>query len=75
MLTAMRLVVPMSERDHEAAQAFVHAMLLERQQALASDHPMVELFWERFDYIVGSEPPGVPNPIDHSRTAEIIAMR
>jgi len=74
MLTALRIVLPISGGDHDQAQAFIHAMLLERQQALASDHPMVELFWERFDYIVGSEPPGVPSPIDHSRTAGVIAV-
>ena len=74
MLDAMRIVLPIGDTDASQARTFIHAMLLERQLAIASDHPMVELFWERFDYIAGNEPTGVPNPIDHSRNAELIAV-
>jgi hypothetical protein len=74
MLDCLRLIVPFGDRDHQAGRALIDAMLLERQIAIQSDHPTVELFWERFDYLVASEPAGVPNPIDHSRNAATIAI-
>jgi len=74
MLDALATVVPIQSRDHQAARQLIERMLLERQRAIAGDHPMVELFWERFDYIQGCEPPGFSSPIDHSRNPDVIAV-
>lgn len=74
MLAALRLLVPIRDVDHDAARALIDTMLLERQAAIQSDHPVVELFWERFDYIQATEAPGAGTPIDHSRNPAVIAV-
>ena len=75
MLDAMRIVVG-ALTDHQVAEAhaFVLTMLEERQRAVESDHPNVELFWERFDHIRSIEPDGCERPIDHSRNPEVFAI-
>ncbi|CAN5865604.1 toprim domain-containing protein [soil metagenome] len=75
MLDAMRLVITnISNRDVEDAHAFILTMLEERQRTVESDHPFVELFWERVDYIAANEPPSPERPINHSRTTEFFAV-
>lgn len=75
MLDAMRLVLRnLSDGDADEAHALITTMLEERQRAVESDHPHVDLFWERFDYIRALEGPNVERPIDHSRTPDVHAV-
>lgn len=78
MLDAMRLVVTnLSAADVAETHAFILGMLDERQRTIETDHPHVQLFWERFDYMVAREAGMTPppeNPIDHSRNPEFIAI-
>lgn len=48
---ALRHVVPLSDEQHEAMQACVVQMALERQQAINQDHPIVSEFWDTFEYL------------------------
>lgn len=75
MFDAMQIVVKnippaVAAETHD----FFRAMLAERQRLTENDHPAVEIFWERFDWIVAQEPEGVTNPIDHSRNLDVIAI-
>jgi hypothetical protein len=75
MLDAMRLVVTnLTDFQVEQAQAFVLTMLEERQRAVETDHPHVEWFWERFDYL--NNPVNSTNtaPLDHSRSPDVHAI-
>ncbi|RDE04669.1 toprim domain-containing protein [Sphingomonas aracearum] len=75
MLDAMLLVVTnLSARQVADAQAFILTMLEERQRAVESDHPHVELFWERFDHIQSLETQATERPIDLSRAREVHAI-
>lgn len=75
MLDAMRLVVGnLTDAQVATAHAFILTMLEERQRAVESDHPHVELFWERFDFIRAGEGLNPERPIDHSKNAEVIAI-
>lgn len=75
MLDAMRLVVTnLHDRDVDETHALILQMLEERQRAVESDHPHVEWFWERVDYFAANEPLHADRPINHSRTAEVIAI-
>ncbi|MDR6135730.1 hypothetical protein QE361_002725 [Sphingomonas sp. SORGH_AS802] len=75
MLDAMRCVVTnLSDEVVDQAHRFILTMLEERQRAVESDHPHVELFWERFDYIRSIEGDHPDKPIDHSRTADVHAV-
>lgn len=59
---ALRLVVPIDEEQHEALQAQITLMAQERQQAINADHPVVQEFWETFEFLdEGSA------PLNHSR--------
>lgn len=75
MLDAMRCVVTnLSDRDVGEAHDMILTMLEQRQRAVESDHPFVELFWERIDYIMANEGPAPERPINHSRTGDVIAI-
>lgn len=75
MLDAMQLVIRNLRADQvREAHDFILTMLADRQRTVETDHPHVELFWERFDYIVSREPPGPDHPIDHSRDPGVIAV-
>ncbi|MBB3877925.1 toprim domain-containing protein [Sphingomonas pseudosanguinis] len=75
MLDAMRLVVTnLTDAQMEEAHQFIGTMLQERQRAVESDHPHVELFWERFDHMRSIEAAQTDKPIDHSRTPDVIAI-
>lgn len=59
---ALRLLVPMSDEQHEALQLQVAEMAEERQQAINADHPIVSEFWETFEFLDEGN-----YPLNHSR--------
>lgn len=71
LLDALRLVVPLSDRQHQATQRELTAMALVRQSAVNADPSEVAEFWEVFDYLQSlSEDPVV----DHSKKPDLIAI-
>ncbi|WP_376780923.1 toprim domain-containing protein [Stutzerimonas nitrititolerans] len=71
LLDALRLVVPLSDRQHQATQRELTAMALVRQNAVNADPAEVAEFWEVFDYLQSlSEDPVV----DHSKKPDLIAI-
>lgn len=75
MLDALRIVVTnLTDRDTAEAHTLIRTMLEQRQRAVESDHPFVELFWDRFDYIAANEGDTPTQPIDHSRTDDVFAI-
>lgn len=74
MLDAMLIVVPtLAKNDVEAAHALIRTMLHERHAAVSADHPYVQLFWERFDYL-NENRFNKDKPINHSRNEAIVAI-
>lgn len=59
---ALRHVAPLSDEQLAALHAQITDMAVERQQAINSDHPMVQEFWEAFDYLDSGNA-----PLNHSR--------
>ena len=51
MLDCLRLVTPMSEGQFNDAREMILDMAVERQKACSDDHPIVEQFWEIYEYI------------------------
>ncbi|NNT92972.1 toprim domain-containing protein [Stutzerimonas nitrititolerans] len=71
LLDALRLVVPLTDRQHQATQRELTAMALVRQSAVNADPAEVAEFWEVFDYLQSlSEDPVV----DHSKKPDLIAI-
>ncbi len=55
----------------EPAREMLQTMAKERQEAVNADHPMVQEFWEAFDYIEGKE--GIAT-LNHSPKDNLIAV-
>ncbi|WP_312958809.1 toprim domain-containing protein [Stutzerimonas nitrititolerans] len=71
LLDALRLVVPLTDRQHQATQRELTAMALVRQNAVNADPAEVAEFWEVFDYLqsLSDEP-----VVDHSKKPDLIAI-
>lgn len=71
LVDALRLVVPLTDAQHQAAQDELQAMALARQNAINADPSEVAEFWEVYDYLESlSEEPVV----NHSKRPELIAI-
>lgn len=79
MAQVMRRLVPITDEQFALVQQQLLAMTRERQQSINADHPLVQEFWEAFDYLNGlpmatpSGPKDLPR-LDHSRDLQQIAV-
>ena len=76
---AMYPLMRMSEAQFEAVRSQIVAMAQERQRAISADHPLVQEFWEAFDYLDTIPKPSVGGPVhvprlNHSRDKALIAV-
>lgn len=76
---ALRLVLKLTEEQFAQVRAQIVTMACERQQAINADHPLVQEFWEAFDYLDGLGTNTVhgfdSRPVlNHSRDGELIAV-
>lgn len=69
-LTAMRCILPLSDGLHRAGLEFIAEMTRQRQLVTSSEHPVVEKFWQIFDYLTEIEPDTIERPLNNSRKAE-----
>lgn len=69
---ALRLVVKMTDVQHQAAINELSAMAVARQVVVNDDHPMVQEFWEAFDYLNGDDE-AAPR-LNHSSNNDEIAV-
>ncbi|MGE6256273.1 bifunctional DNA primase/helicase, partial [Stutzerimonas stutzeri] len=71
LVDCLKLIIPLTDRQHAGAQRELVAMALARQTAVNADPAEVAEFWEAFDYLQGlSEDPVV----DHSKKSDVIAV-
>lgn len=71
MVDCLPLVVPISEDKLEATRDELVEMGIARQQASNEDHPVVQTFWETFDYLNGDD--GEPK-LNHHTDRTLIAV-
>lgn len=69
---ALRLVVRISDEVHAALQAQIRLMALERQVAINADHPLVDEFWDMYEYLNGDD--DYEPALNHSRDSNLIAL-
>lgn len=67
---ALALVIKLTAAQQAALRQQIIDMAGERQQVINDDHPLVQDFWEAFDYLDG---PDLPQ-LNHSRDEELIAV-
>ncbi|WP_241086827.1 hypothetical protein [Candidatus Vondammii sp. HM_W22] len=57
--------------QHKAIHTCIQQLAIERQQAIGADHPVVQQFWEIYEYLNNDDKDPVLN---HSRNDELIAI-
>ncbi len=77
---ALRTVVKVTDEQFDQVRQQLVAMARERQQAINADHPLVQEFWEAFDYLDGIDrnpvtkvPDGRPM-LNHARDKSEISV-
>ncbi|EPV1495272.1 toprim domain-containing protein [Klebsiella pneumoniae] len=65
MLEALPLVIPVRPERIVETRNYIFTLAAERQRALSLDHPMVQEFWELFDYLDSQEPFGMNHTADN----------
>ncbi|MCW8199274.1 bifunctional DNA primase/helicase [Verminephrobacter aporrectodeae subsp. tuberculatae] len=76
---AMRRLVPITQNQFHQVREQLVTMAQERQRAINADHPLVQEFWEAFDFLNGTplHTPHGPKDVvrlDHSRDPRQIAV-
>ena len=67
---ALQLVVKLTPAQADALHRQIVTMACERQQVINDDHPLVQDFWEAFDYLNEGDLP----QLNHSRDDALIAV-
>jgi hypothetical protein len=68
LVDALVCVIPLSKADLQETQSFIEEMTAERQEAINADHPIVQEFWETYDFLDGD------NRLNHSRGGDTISI-
>lgn len=76
---AMSKLMRLSDEQFLAVRAQIVSMAQERQRSISADHPLVQEFWEAFDYLDGIPQTGTHGPIgcprlNHSRDPKVLAV-
>lgn len=73
LVDCLHALVPISKAQRDETIKLLADMAVEREKALAADHPIVEQFWEAFDYLDAAGEDMVGN-LNHSRDPQLIAV-
>jgi hypothetical protein len=72
LVDALAQLVPIGASELRQTQTFIEDMALERQESINDDHPVVQEFWDAYDYINGDDEVGILN--HHRKSSELIAI-
>ncbi|MGS0740466.1 toprim domain-containing protein [Glaciimonas sp. GG7] len=67
---ALGLVIKLTPEQHKAMREQIIVMAGERQLVINDDHPLVQDFWEAFDYLDSND----LHRLNHSRDPQLIAV-
>lgn len=67
LVDALVHVIPLGKAELTATHGFIEDMVVERQEAINSDHPIVQEFWDIYDYLNGDDDVPVLN---HARKGD-----
>ena len=70
LVDCLSVVADINAEQQEETRGELIKMAIERQLAVNADHPMVQEFWDVFDYLDGGDTP----ELNHSRDNELIAV-
>ncbi|MGE4340115.1 MAG: bifunctional DNA primase/helicase, partial [Pigmentiphaga sp.] len=69
---ALRHVVRLTDEQFEAIECQVIDMAIEREEAISADHPLVQEFWEAYEYLNGADDTAAR--LNHSRDPQFISI-
>lgn len=70
LVDCLELVVPITTKQKESVWKSLQACAISRQQTINADHPLVQQFWEAYEYLdAGDEP-----TLNHSCDKDFIAV-
>ncbi|MFA9209429.1 MAG: toprim domain-containing protein [Yersinia sp. (in: enterobacteria)] len=70
LVDCLAIVADINAEQQEETRAELVSMAIARQLAVNADHPMVQEFWDVFDYLDGGDSP----ELNHSRDDNLIAV-
>ncbi|MBM7070757.1 toprim domain-containing protein [Shewanella sp. 202IG2-18] len=70
LVDALSIVASLSDEQRTLTKQHIFSMAKERQQAINSDHPYVQEFWDVYDFI---ESEGI-HTLNHARDSNLIAI-
>ena len=78
-IMAMSRLMRMSDGQFDAVRSCIVAMAQERQRSISADHPLVQEFWEMFDFLDSLPTDTVRGTLhvprlNHSRDKQLIAV-
>ncbi|PTB19570.1 bifunctional DNA primase/helicase [Trinickia symbiotica] len=71
LVDALACVVPLGEERAESVRSALAKFAAQRQRAINADHPIVQEFWDMFEYLDGDS--GEPR-LNHSADEKLIAV-
>jgi len=75
LVDALSLACPVTASQQTEAKALLLELALQREQSLQKDHPIVEAFWEAFEYLDGTDDEGFgTSRLNHSADESLIAV-
>ena len=69
---AIRLIVKMEDEQYQELTDYIEYMAVARQEVINDDHPMIQEFWEMFEYLNGDDQ--YEPKLDHSTDPSVIAI-
>lgn len=70
LVDALAQILPAESGQPEETKQLLLKLTLERQQAINAEHPLVQEFWDVFDFLDGEDEP----LLNHSRDPQLIAI-
>ena len=73
-LQALCEILPITDNRRAKTERFIHQLAIERERDLSSDHPIVDQFWDLYEYFEGEFQNPNTYPLDHSPNPDEIAL-
>ena len=74
-LQALCEILPITDNVKAKASSYIHELAIEREQDLVSDHPVIDQFWDVYDYFEELSENNKHYRVNHSANDDVIAIK
>ncbi len=64
LLDALTIILPLTDTQLQRTHAFITELAIQRQKVISSDHPLIEAFWDIYEFLEGDNEKVVNHAID-----------